>query len=114
MISFSQQNHSKRNSYLSGKTVNQLVVEEAAVISVTKIVLVTFSSKKSSRRHFFKQEIIENHIDSHFELETQLQQKVKVMLLNAIRWLKQLLVMKQLQPYRLVYCSAYQMIRVGI
>jgi hypothetical protein len=37
-----------------------------------------------------------------------------VMLLNAIRWLKQLLVMNQLQPYRLVYCSAYQMIRVGI
>jgi UTP-glucose-1-phosphate uridylyltransferase len=104
MISFSQQNHSKRNSYSSGKTVNQLVVEEAAVVSVTKIVLVTLSSKA----------FIENHIDSHFELETQLQQKVKVMLLNAIRWLKQLLVMNQLQPYRLVYCSAYQMIRVGI
>jgi UTP-glucose-1-phosphate uridylyltransferase len=104
MIAFSQQNHSKRNSYPSGKTVNQLVVEEAAVVSVTKIVLVTLSSKA----------LIENHIDSHFELETQLQQKVKVMLLNAIRWLKQLLVMNQLQPYRLVYCSAYQMIRVGI
>jgi UTP-glucose-1-phosphate uridylyltransferase len=103
MIAFSQQSHFKRNGYPSEKTVNQLVVEEAVVVSVTKIVLFTLSSKA----------FIENHIDSHFELETQLQQKIKVMLLNAIRWLKRLSVMNQLQPYRLMYCSAHQMMRVG-
>jgi UTP--glucose-1-phosphate uridylyltransferase len=50
------------------------VVEEAVAAGMTKIVLVTRSGK----------EAIENHFDSHFELETQLQQKGKVTLLNTI------------------------------
>lgn len=56
------------------KPVIQHVVEEAVAAGMTKIVLVTRSGK----------EAIENHFDSHFELETQLQQKGKVTLLNAI------------------------------
>jgi len=56
------------------KPVIQYVVEEAVAAGMTKIVLVTRSGKES----------IENHFDSHFELETQLQQKGKVTLLKAI------------------------------
>ena len=56
------------------KPVIQYVVEEAVAAGMTKIVLVTRSGK----------EAIENHFDSHFELETQLQQKGKVTLLRAI------------------------------
>jgi UTP--glucose-1-phosphate uridylyltransferase len=56
------------------KPVIQHVVEEAVAAGMTKIVLVTRSGK----------EAIENHFDSHFELETQLQQKGKVTLLNSI------------------------------
>ena len=56
------------------KPVIQYVVEEAIAAGMTKIVLVTRSGK----------EAIENHFDSHFELETQLHQKGKVTLLNAI------------------------------
>lgn len=56
------------------KPVIQHVVEEAVAAGMTKIVLVTRSGK----------EAIENHFDSHFELETQLQQKGKVTLLEAI------------------------------
>jgi len=56
------------------KPVIQYVVEEAVAAGMTKIVLVTRSGK----------EAIENHFDSHFELETQLQQKGKVTLLKAI------------------------------
>lgn len=56
------------------KPVIQYVVEEAIAAGMTKIVLVTRSGK----------EAIENHFDSHFELETQLQQKGKVTLLKAI------------------------------
>jgi len=56
------------------KPVIQYVVEEAVAAGITRIVLVTRSGK----------EAIENHFDSHFELETQLQQKGKATLLNAI------------------------------
>jgi len=56
------------------KPVIQYVVEEAIAAGMTKIVLVTRSGK----------EAIENHFDSHFELETQLQRKGKVTLLKAI------------------------------
>ena len=56
------------------KPVIQYVVEEAVAAGMTKIILVTRSGK----------EAIENHFDSHFELETQLQQKGKVTLLKAI------------------------------
>ena len=56
------------------KPVIQYVVEEAVAAGMTKIVLVTRSGK----------EAIENHFDSHFELEAQLQQKGKVTLLKAI------------------------------
>ena len=56
------------------KPVIQYVVEEAIAAGMTKIVLVTRSGK----------EAIENHFDSHFELETQLQLKGKVSLLKAI------------------------------
>lgn len=56
------------------KPVIQYVVEEAVSAGLTKIILVTRSGK----------EAIENHFDSHFELETQLQEKGKVTLLKAI------------------------------
>jgi len=56
------------------KPVIQYVVEEAIAAGMTKIVLVTRSGK----------EAIENHFDSHFELETQLEQKGKTQLLKAI------------------------------
>lgn len=56
------------------KPVIQHVVEEAVAAGMTKIVLVTRSGK----------EAIENHFDSHFELETQLEQKGKITLLKAI------------------------------
>lgn len=56
------------------KPVIQYVVEEAIAAGMTKIVLVTRAGK----------EAIENHFDSHFELETQLQLKGKVTLLKSI------------------------------
>ena len=56
------------------KPVIQYVVEEAIAAGMTKIVLVTRSGK----------EAIENHFDSHYELEAQLQQKGKVTLLKSI------------------------------
>jgi len=56
------------------KPVIQYVVEEAIAAGMSKIVLVTRSGK----------EAIENHFDSHFELETQLQLKGKVTLLKSI------------------------------
>jgi UTP--glucose-1-phosphate uridylyltransferase len=56
------------------KPVIQYVVEEAIAAGMTKIVLVTRSGK----------EAIENHFDSHFELETQLQKQGKVTLLKSI------------------------------
>ena len=55
------------------KPVIQYVVEEAVAAGMAKNVLVTRSGKES----------IENQFDSHFELETQLQQKGKVTLLKS-------------------------------
>jgi UTP--glucose-1-phosphate uridylyltransferase len=50
------------------KPVIQHVVEEAVAVRMTKIVLVTCSGKKA----------IENHFDSHFELETQLKHTLDI------------------------------------
>lgn len=53
----------------------QYVVEEAAAAGIREIVLVTHASKNS----------IENHFDSSFELETQLENRVKRSLLEEVR-----------------------------
>lgn len=53
----------------------QYVVEEAAAAGIREIVLVTHASKNS----------IENHFDSSFELETQLETRVKRSLLEEVR-----------------------------
>ena len=53
----------------------QYVVEEAAAAGIKEIVLVTHASKNS----------IENHFDSSFELETQLEKRVKNSLLAEVR-----------------------------
>ncbi len=49
------------------KPLIQYVVEEAAAAGITEIVLVTHSSKNS----------IENHFDTSFQLENQLEKRVK-------------------------------------
>ena len=53
----------------------QYVVEEAASAGIREIVLVTHASKNS----------IENHFDSSFELEAQLENRVKRSLLEEVR-----------------------------
>lgn len=53
----------------------QYVVEEAAAAGIREIVLVTHASKYS----------IENHFDSSFELEAQLENRVKRSLLEEVR-----------------------------
>lgn len=53
----------------------QYVVEEAAAAGIREIVLVTHASKNS----------IENHFDASFELEAQLEKRVKRSLLEEIR-----------------------------
>jgi len=53
----------------------QYVVEEAAAAGIREIVLVTHASKNS----------IENHFDSSFELEAQLENRVKRSLLEEVR-----------------------------
>lgn len=60
---------------LVDKPLIQYVVEEAAAAGIKEIVLVTHASKNS----------IENHFDSSFELETQLEQRVKRSLLEEVR-----------------------------
>lgn len=57
------------------KPLIQYVVEEAAAAGITEIVLVTHSSKNS----------IENHFDTSFELEAQLENRVKRSLLEEVR-----------------------------
>ncbi|MDF3125687.1 UTP--glucose-1-phosphate uridylyltransferase GalU [Rheinheimera sp. 1928-s] len=57
------------------KPLIQYVIEEAAAAGITEIVLVTHSSKNS----------IENHFDTSFELETQLEKRVKRSLLEEVR-----------------------------
>lgn len=56
------------------KPVIQYVVAEAVAAGIKEIVLVTHSAKRA----------IEDHFDRHFELETQLQQKQKTELLQAL------------------------------
>jgi UTP--glucose-1-phosphate uridylyltransferase len=53
----------------------QYVVEEAAAAGIREIILVTHASKNS----------IENHFDSSFELEAQLESRVKRSLLEEVR-----------------------------
>ncbi len=60
---------------LVDKPVIQLVVEEAVAAGITKIVLVTHSAKKA----------IEDHFDTNYELETQLEQRGKHELLAQAR-----------------------------
>ncbi|RAR60311.1 UTP--glucose-1-phosphate uridylyltransferase [Onishia taeanensis] len=57
------------------KPVIQYVVEEAVAAGIKEIVLVTHSSKGA----------IENHFDKHFELETTLEAKGKLELLDELR-----------------------------
>ncbi|EGM78120.1 UTP-glucose-1-phosphate uridylyltransferase [Rheinheimera sp. A13L] len=57
------------------KPLIQHVIEEAAAAGITEIILVTHSSKNS----------IENHFDTSFELETQLEKRVKRSLLDEVR-----------------------------
>ena len=57
------------------KPLIQYVVEEAAAAAIKKIVLVTHASKNS----------IENHFDTSFELEAQLEKRVKRSLLEEVR-----------------------------
>ena len=57
------------------KPVIQYVVEEAVAAGIKEIVLVTHSSKGA----------IENHFDKHFELETTLEAKGKLELLEELR-----------------------------
>ena len=57
------------------KPVIQHVVEEAVQAGIKEIILVTRSGKSS----------IEDHFDSHYELEEQLERKNKTDLLNAVR-----------------------------
>lgn len=57
------------------KPLIQYVIEEAAAAGITEIILVTHSSKNS----------IENHFDTSFELETQLEKRVKRSLLEEVR-----------------------------
>src|SRR5690625_1301143 len=60
---------------LVDKPVIQYVVAEAVAAGIKEIVLVTHSAKRA----------IEDHFDRHFELETQLEQKQKTDLLQALR-----------------------------
>ena len=52
----------------------QYVVNEAIEAGIKEIVLVTHASKNS----------VENHFDTSFELETQLERRVKRQLLNEV------------------------------
>ena len=57
------------------KPLIQYVVSEAITAGITEIVLVTHASKNS----------IENHFDTSFELEAQLEKRVKRQLLDEVR-----------------------------
>ena len=57
------------------KPLIQYVVEEAAAAGIKNIILVTHSSKNA----------IENHFDKSFELEAQLEKRVKRSLLEEVR-----------------------------
>lgn len=60
---------------VADKPVIQYVIEEAIAAGIEEIILVTRWGK----------EAIENHFDSHFELEHQLEKKGKTAILNSVR-----------------------------
>ena len=57
------------------KPLIQYVIEEAAAAGIKEIVLVTHASKNA----------IENHFDTSFELEAQLESRLKRSLLDEVR-----------------------------
>ncbi len=73
------------------KPLIQYVVNEAIAAGITEIVLVTHASKNS----------IENHFDSSFELEAQLEARVKRQLLDEVRSIvpQEVTVISVRQPY---------------
>ncbi|TNE80157.1 MAG: UTP--glucose-1-phosphate uridylyltransferase GalU [Gammaproteobacteria bacterium] len=73
------------------KPLIQYVVNEAIAAGITEIVLVTHASKNS----------IENHFDSSFELEAQLEKRVKRQLLDEVRSIvpQEVTVISVRQPY---------------
>lgn len=77
------------------KPLIQYVVEEAAAAGITEIVLVTHSSKNS----------IENHFDTSFELETQLEKRVKRSLLDEVR---------SINPKNVTVISVRQPVALGL
>ncbi|RVT46862.1 UTP--glucose-1-phosphate uridylyltransferase GalU [Rheinheimera sediminis] len=77
------------------KPLIQYVVEEAAAAGITEIVLVTHSSKNS----------IENHFDTSFELETQLEKRVKRSLLDEVR---------SINPKNVTVISVRQNVALGL
>ena len=77
------------------KPLIQYVVEEAAAAGITEIVLVTHSSKNS----------IENHFDTSFELENQLEKRVKRSLLDDVR---------SINPKNVTVISVRQPVALGL
>lgn len=77
------------------KPLIQYVVEEAAAAGITEIVLVTHSSKNS----------IENHFDTSFELENQLEKRVKRSLLEDVR---------SINPKNVTVISVRQPVALGL
>lgn len=77
------------------KPLIQYVIEEAAAAGITEIVLVTHSSKNS----------IENHFDTSFELETQLEKRVKRSLLDEVR---------SINPKHVTVISVRQHVALGL
>ena len=73
------------------KPLIQYVVNEAIAAGITEIVLVTHASKNS----------IENHFDTSFELEAQLENRVKRQLLEEVRSIvpEEVTVISVRQPY---------------
>lgn len=73
----------------------QYVIEEAAAAGITEVILVSHSSKNS----------IENHFDTSFELETQLEKRVKRSLLDEVR---------SINPKNLTVISVRQPVALGL
>ncbi|WP_297188163.1 UTP--glucose-1-phosphate uridylyltransferase GalU [uncultured Porticoccus sp.] len=73
------------------KPLIQYVVNEAIAAGITEIVLVTHASKNS----------IENHFDTSFELEAQLEKRVKRQLLDDVRSIvpQEVTIISVRQPY---------------
>ncbi len=77
------------------KPLIQYVIEEAAAAGITEVILVSHSSKNS----------IENHFDTSFELETQLEKRVKRSLLDEVR---------SINPKNLTVISVRQPVALGL